>query len=379
MTLEMGYWTGTTINWAQPVLSSSFGDPHYSQSIAECGVSGVSTSQLSFEVLNTAVPYPDHTAAPVRLDGGKIFWVNNRNVGRYTTTFTCLDSVALLDVPVDCTLGRYTGHDSEGNYYISAAGIVEQVRKAGRGLSLSGLESPTDYGFPLNIIQGKTLIQLLTEASEMMGGFYAVNNVNQLVFVYANNASTLPGHQVSQHSYVERGGTFQYEHALFVGMPDYAHGTDPGTASFAPLPDTMYPYATDVTNYTTLEVNGTFAPYAKPAANFSFVGSTTFQEWRVENAVIYNIPVLGDNYSFLQDSYATGYRLTDCEVRWVGNTMIASLGGGIPSTGELARRSRRQMEIDNKIEEGKAYGNTLLTRYQGTIFKAVEGTQNADS
>ena len=379
MTLSMGIWDGTQVSgWANV---STFGNVRYSQGISECGVSGVATAQLSFDIPTSMVPYPYDAGTAVRFSGtgDKVFWVNQRNVGRFVTSFTCLDSVALLDTPIDCTLGRYTGQDDKRNYYLSGTGVVTQVSKAGRGLSLTGLELPTSYGFPMETVQGKTLMQLLTETSEMMGGFYATDYQGNLKFCYANGSNSPPTHQIAQHSFVDTGGTFRYEHALFAGMPDFEHGTGAGTPNFAPLPDTMYPYATDVTSYTTLEVGGALAKYANKAVNFSFIGHTDFREWHVDNAIVSALPVLGDKYSFAQDGYTGAYRLTDCEVRWVGEVMIASMGGGIPSTGELARRSRRQMEIDNKIEEGKAYGNTLLTRYQGTIFKAVEGTQNADS
>ena len=77
--------------------------------------------------------------------------------------------------------------------------------------------------------------------------------------------------------------------------------------------------------------------------------------------IIGNIPVLGDYADF-----QTGeeLRITDISVRFIGNTMLASLGGGIPTSGEIGRRSRRQQELDNKMTLGSTYGPWRPNDYQ---------------
>jgi hypothetical protein len=126
-------------------------------------------------------------------------------------------------------------------------------------------------------------------------------------------------------------------------------------------------------------VNGALAQYADTDDFDGLVPSSgvgtgrIFTQWNVENALISTIPELGSYFGFRQfynpstGTYSQLMRMTDCEIRWVGDSMIASLAGGIPQTGELARRSRRQMETDSKLEEGKTYGPFIFTRYQGTI------------
>lgn len=379
MTINIGsYNEGATpsINWGQDI--TIFGNVRYSHGIADCGTSGVATAQISFEIPNTAVPSPVQTGAPVKISSsGKIFWVNQRSVGLCTTSFTCLDSVALLDVTLDVSDGHYYQDLTTKEKYIEASEIVAQVGTAGRALTLTSLYDPTGHGFPITAVEGKTLIQILTEASEMMCGFFATDNSNNLNFYSASAAPPSVGTAVTYHSYVDIGGTFAYKNVLLVGKTDPIHGTGTGI-DFVPAPDTLYPYTTNPLNYTLLEVNGALAQYAiinnsGIPRDFDGLINKVFTQWNVENALISTIPELSSYFGFRQfynpstGEYSQLMRMTDCEIRWVGDQMIASLGGGIPQTGELARRSRRQMETDSKLEEGKTYGPFMFTRYQGNI------------
>ena len=90
--------------------------------------------------------------------------------------------------------------------------------------------------------------------------------------------------------------------------------------------------------------------------------------------ILTGIPALGDYADF-----QTGeeLRITDISIRFIGNTMLASLGGGIPTSGEIGRRSRRQQELDSKLTIGTANANMIVTKYQGVIYTEQAPTQSS--
>lgn len=360
MTIE---WSINGTSWAS---IPTFGNVSYSQGIDGCGVSGVSTSSLSFTTPNeyfssvTPAAYIRCSAIP-----NCVFHVNQRDKTRHLTSVSCVDKAALMDIPIDLTDAR--GSDSAGNIYMTSADIKRALTANCKGLDADVLWTPTQYGFPVADLEGVTYRELLNMISENCGGFYAINYVNNtLSFVSAAGAVPLSGTQIAQHSYVNHKGSFTYKYVILEGLLDYQHGKGTGE-DFQPLGYTVYPYTPAVDDYATLTVSNAFTSKAS-TAYFSWVNTKEFKEWECSNAVLSVVPHIGDYVCFAQHNYQTMFRVTQLNARWVGNTILASLSGGVPSNGETGRRSLRQLEIDNKLGLGTAYGPTLVTRYQGIIF-----------
>lgn len=352
-----------------------YSNVRYSQGIDGCGVQGISTSTLSFVcpayiVAQGGIP----TAAAIKFSGlGKTFYINQRSCDRYTAEVSCVDRAAFLDTPINTA--DATGADPAGNRYMTANDLIAAIAEDCKGLSVTIPISGTTYGFPVDELEGKTYRELLENITEVASGVYYVTQADTLVFTPTTTNAIAPQSttglmRLTYHSYVLNKGSFSYAHVMLDGRTDYQHTQGTG-ADAKPLPYTKIPYTDGTSSYDLLTVNNWLTQYAAPT-NFQWINSNTFTEWECANAVAAGLPNVCDWVAFAQHNYATPYRVTSISARWVGSTIILSLAGSIPSTGETGRRSVWQMESDSKVTASKPYGNTLITPYQGIIFLEEE-------
>lgn len=355
-----------TITVDGTALTTAF-NVSYQAAIAELGQSGISISQLSFDTVGSVGA---GTAAAVSCDmiPGITFYINNRTKNGHITHVECLDAAAFLDQEIQLTQQDIT-RDADGNQYVGATVIQSKIAEHCKYLTASIPWTPTSYGFPLDYVKGKTFQQILTEISEVCAGFYTVVSGNILTLRYLNEMDAVnerPHHTITYHSAVNVNGDFRYD-CIAVETP-YEVG---------------YIGANLATDFNTLTISNGLSEYVFPlydatkpeGSHYTHVDTTTvpdeldhivglghsFDGWTCDSVIIGNIPVLGDYADF-----QTGeeLRITDISVRFIGNTLLASLGGGIPTSGEIGRRSRRQIELDNKMTLGSTYGPWRPNDYQ---------------
>ena len=366
-----------TITVDGTALTTAF-NVSYQAAIAEVGQSGISISQLSFDTVGSVGA---GTAAAVTCDmiPGITFYINNRTKNGHITHVECLDAAAFLDQEIQLTQQDIT-QDADGNQYVGATVIQSKIAEHCKYLTASIPWTPTGYGFPLDYVKGKTIQQILTEISEVCAGFYTVVSGNILTLRYLNEMDAVnerPHHTITYHSAVNVNGDFRYD-CIAVETP-YEVG---------------YIGANLATDFNTLTISNGLSEYVFPlydatkpdGSHYTHVDTTivpdeldhivglghSFDGWTCDSVIIGNIPVLGDYADF-----QTGeeLRITDISVRFIGNTMLASLGGGIPTSGEIGRRSRRQQEIDDKVTLNKAYGCVRYNDYQLDLFEQAPAQQ----
>lgn len=347
----------------------------YSKGISEVGSSGVSVSQLSFDT--TANLTGVATAAEVTCSSMFCkFYINTRTRQGSITHVEALDAAAFLDqVPVyeNADISR----DLDGNKYIGAGVISSKCASMCKGLSPSVPWAPTSYGFPLELVEGKSFLQILTELSEVMCGFYTIDSIgNYLTFKYMNNLQGgVITYSVRNHSAVNVSGTFQYNTIRVVtGFEDavigYTEVSDFNVLTIDnSLSEYVFPMVTETeTDPTTGKSIKKTVPNTHTIPEYMRgVTGVTFTGWSCNNAVLPDVPALGDTLAFAGGG---SYRVTDMQIRFIGNTLLASVSGGIPTGGEIARRSRSQIKQSAAIDSDTQNGNVLHAKYQGDIYLA---------
>lgn len=337
----------------------------YQKAITELGQGGISISSLSFDVI---APFYASTAAAVVCDAvtGITFYVNNRTKNGHAYHVECLDAAAFLDQEIELTDSDISKQGHEG-YFVTAAVIQSKISAKCKGLTAAIPWVPTLYGFPLDYVKGKTFQQILTDISEVCAGFYTIS-ANGLDFRYLNESDATPSrphHTITYHSAVNVNGSFEYTAIDVVSSYETAVIGTPQAADFNTLTisNALSDYVFPV--YDAID-HDTGAHYAHvdtsiTPTELSGIVQRTFDGWTCDSVILTGIPALGDYADF-----QTGeeLRITDISIRFIGNTMLASLGGSIPSSGEIGRRSRRQIEIDNKMTLGSTYGPWRPNDYQ---------------
>lgn len=340
----------------------------YQKAIAELGQGGISISSLSFDVI---APFYASTAAVVVCDAvtGITFYVNNRTKNGHAYHVECLDAAAFLDQEIELTDSDISKQGHNG-YFVTAAVIQSKISAKCKGLTAAIPWVPTQYGFPLDYVKEKTFQQILTDISEVCAGFYTIS-ANGLDFRYLNESDATPSrphHSITYHSAVNVNGSFEYTAIDVVSSYETAVIGTPQAADFNTLTisnalsDYLFPvYDATRTNPDTGTVEHyTHVDTSITPAELGGIVQRTFDGWTCDSVILTGIPALGDYADF-----QTGEELhiTDISIRFIGNTMLASLGGGIPSSGEIGRRSRRQQELDDKLTIGQVCGNVATNRY----------------
>lgn len=365
-----------TITVGSTTLSTVWNVTHQ-KAISELGQSGISVSSLSFD---TPAPFSADTAAAVTCDmiPGITFYINSRSKSSGIVHVECLDGAALLDKVIQLT-NADINVVTEGTppnvktigKFVTAATIAAKIATYCKGLTASVPWSPTQYGFPLDYVQGKTYQQILTDISEVCAGFYTVITGNILTFKYLNEMDTIggrPHHTIVHHSAVNISGSFEYQAIDVVSSYETSTIGSPGAADFNTLTisnalsDYVFPtydaYSAEKGHYTHVDTSVT------PDELKSIVGSD-FDGWSCDNAVTGSVYPLGDYADF-----QTGeeLRITEMSIRFIGNTILASLSGGIPTSGEIGRRSRREMDMDSKLTIGQTLCNITFTNTYGQSY-----------
>ena len=357
-------------------------NPQYQKSISELGQSGISVSTLSFD---TIAPFIADTADTVVCDlvSGITFYVNQRTKSGKVVHVEALDAAAFLDQEIQLE-NQDINHvvDQTGKVigdFVSAATIADKIRTNCKGMIASVPWTPTQYGFPFDYVQGKTFQQILTDISEVCAGFYTMISGDILTLKYLNEMDEVSGrahHSITYHSAVNVNGDFHYDSIAVQSSYETAYigsnlATDYNTLTINnPLSDYVFPVYDAVkpgTDEHYAHVDTTVTP-----DELAHIVSETYQGWTCDNVVIGSLYPLGDYCDF-----ATGeeLRITDMSVRFIGGVMLASLGGGIPTSGEISRRPRRQIELDNKLTLGETVKNLSIAPYSG--FSYYEQAQSS--
>lgn len=364
-----------TITVGGQTLTNFFNVGHQ-KAITEMGQSGISVSSLSFDVID---PFSAAAAAVVTCDAlaGINYYVNTRSKSGHSVHVECLDAAAFLDQEIKLSNADINHVQGVGDF-VTAATIASKISADCKGLTASVPWTPTTYGFPLDYVKGATYQQILTDISEVCAGFYTVTTGNVLTFKYLNKMDTVSGrphHTITYHSAVNVNGSFEYQ-AIDV-VSSYETSTIGSTAAAA---------------YNTLTISNSLSDYVFPTydatnpdgSHYTHVDTTTTPDeldgivgishdgWSCDNAVISSVYPLGDYADF---QLGEELMITEMSVRFIGNTILASLAGSIPTSGEISRRSRRQIEMDSKVTMGKTYGPITYNPYGQTYSEQKPSSQ----
>ena len=348
-----------TTNGGQTWTNVVCGDVHYSHAISGIGSSGIATRSLSFRTPHFAYPTGQITLntgsmttwIELSVLSGIKFFVDTRSLSNGIYTVNCVDSTALLDTPIDTASWEATPPPT-GERHVTPAEINDKLSDVTGGMEAALPLMPTQEGVPLNLLKGKTFQQLLTDLSAAAFGFYKASTSG---FEFVSCKPTSGAHiTTSEYAYIDDCGTFTHNGIFVEADEEY-----------------VYREGIPINTYT-LTVGGTFANYVD-TSYFSGIEGFTYQEWRCANAKVPVIPEIGQNVGFIENpatpSVHTDKRVTSVNVRWVGQTMVASLAGTIPENGELNRQSRYLSDVEEKVEQSKTYGgNMMITPYQGIIY-----------
>lgn len=344
----------------------------FSKSVADVGQSGISVSELTFDTAAANFSAPSGGRITCDEIPGNDFYVDSRTRNGSVMSVSCLDGAALLDREID--LAEPLNRDSKGNKYLTSTALIDRCR-ADCGVAVAVPWNPTAYGFPVAVCEGKSYQALLTEISEAQCGFYSMMN-GTLTLRYLNEQGGVTTRSCSDHSYVNISGEFEYQAIDVINSYGTSTVGSPTAATYNTLTisdslcDYIFPtydaYNPEKGTYTYVDTS------TVPAALDNIIGKS-FTGWQCDNAVLTSIPDIGDYIAFAQESGAGTQRVTSVSVRFLGSTKLMSLSGGLPSGGELCRRSRRQAEIDSKVPYGKPNGNVLNTPHQGNIYLEESG------
>lgn len=373
-----------TITIGSTTLATVWNVTHQ-KAISELGQSGISVSSLSFDTL---APFYADTAAAVTCDmiPGITFYINSRSKSGGIVHVECLDGAALLDKVIQLT-NADINIVTEGTppnvktigKFVSAATIAAKIATYCKGLTASVPWSPTQYGFPLDYVQGKTYQQILTDISEVCAGFYTVITGNILTLKYLNEMDAVSGrpvHEIVHHSAVNVSGSFEYQAIDVVSSYETSTIGSTGAADFNTLTisnslsDYVFP------TYDAVKPDGSHYTHVDTSVTpdeLTGIVQRSFDGWSCDNAVIGSVYPLADYAEF-----QTGeeLRITEMSIRFIGNTILASLSGGIPSSGEIGRRSRREMEMDRKLTIGQTLCNITFSNTYGQSWSEQKPSQS---
>ena len=374
MSSPIQYYNGSGWTDVTPVgnISVAYG-------ISGIGTSGVSTRSLHFDAGAEWISLSERCA--IAAPDGHVYYINNRSGGINSASFDCVDGCALLDQAIDLSNAAPSGQVVPGadnrykmdNSYLGADVIVSQIY-TGCGISVISLTAPEAYGFKRATIEGMTYMELLTNLSEIHCGFYTMTSSNTLgfiplketgqrsVWVYGRDEQH-GGRDLIDHSHVIITGQYTLSNVLIQGRKDTEHNTS----------YTLYPYTIfSVSTYNMLEINNCFSEFADPS---EFPIGTTYVGWKCDN-VLTIPPPLGQWVKFQENGrFSQELRVTDVSARYIGGQWLTSMSGGLPSGGEIQRRSRRQMETDKKITANQTGFEHVFTPYQD-YYKEKEDEQS---
>lgn len=324
------------------------------------GLSGICTSQITFSVPQTVfTELTDTRAAPVifsvhdsKSDKSIVsptFYVNSRTCKNGVITFTCLDRMAFADAV------SFTAEDfSDDAEYIRAAEIIKLCADK---LKLSEDKSGAHGGMwtfdiPIENVIGKTVSQLLTEVSAVIGGYFYISNDNGLRFNAFGTWS--PSYiSVNDNTAVDVQlpcNITGYELTDSSGNR-YMYGDDSGMVAAASAPYASQDIADAVGAYIT-----TPDKYTAAVCDMCILGA---------------LPELGGKISF-----GGGYNIIahNIDITISGEGIYGSISAPEYSEGEIAAyMGRITRQLEQTVKVGDIIGNNMLiTRYQGIQFVAKE-------
>lgn len=358
---------------------SKFGNVNVRRSADGIGTSGLSISQLSFDV-------PEELYAPraaktvvTGVNGLPTYYIDSRSKSKGIVSVTCLDRLAFADVdfPIDkcliLSLVKYPSKDKfpktgiAGKAYLDTA-ANKYYKWNGKGYDEM---AEADYKPALSISEVTELIvntvglarltgippwlteipraklqctcsEILSFIAETCCGFFYMTDGNVCTFVpYGSYSASMA---VKEHT------------ALDIGIEYAANGilcTDGNGVQYS-QGDVGY-------SYDTLQINSDLITQAGCEEIWGRASGKTLTQFKCDKAVVPSIPYPAELIMFAQGYEFIAHSI-NCKLSACG--IIASLSGNAPSDGEIGSRHRLTR---NKVELGKKSGSIMHTKYQGDI------------
>lgn len=324
------------------------------------GLSGICTSQITFSVPQTVfTELADTRAAPVifsvhdsETDTNIVsptFYVNSRTCKNGVITFTCLDRMAFAD-----SVSFATEDFAENIEYVQASEIIGLCAQK---LKLDENRSEVHGGawtfnIPVENIIGKTVSQLLTEVSEVIGGYFYISNDNGLCFnaygtwvpsfISVNDNTAVDVHlpcNITGYELLDSSGN------------RYMYGDDSGMIATASAPYAVQEIADAVGQYIT--------------ATDRYTAATC------DMCLLDRLPELGSKISFGGGHSVIAHNI---DITISGEGIYGSISAPEYSEGEIAAyMGRITRRLEQAVKVGDIIGNNMLiTRYQGIQFVPQE-------
>lgn len=323
------------------------------QQVNGYGVSGVITSELSFELL-TSDYIGAGANAEVTLTSDNIslmlptFYINSRKKSKGIISFSCLDNMMKTDQPLNA---NYIPNNT-----ISVGNLLSDIALQCGFTSAGGVPYSHIRSLTRQELTSKSCRQVLETLSTAMCGYFYVAYPNILNFnqwgEIASNRTPINYAPISVGE--EKGPILR----LIMTGNDTVYDKGGTTA--------------DVFN--TLKIDTEFATEDLAQEIYDRIANYTYTSWQCEKMMFDFLPELDskiklvDNTTLTVNSIATSFTSTGIYCSCGRNEVTEN---EFDYTGELSRK------ISEKISDGEKLGNqSMVTRYQGVVHLGEKHEEN---
>lgn len=333
-----------------PVISvldsplKKYGDITVSRACDGVGMSGLTTSQLSFTVPGELTA---PRAAKVTLTGvGNLptYYIASRSTSQGVTSVTCYDRMAFAD-----TAFPYS------DFSANSVPIAEILQKISTVCEVNGCVGIPSWITKMSKakLQG-TCSDIMSAIAAAACGFWRVSYDNKYEFVPFGSFTAAM--TVKQHTALDVGCEYRVQ-----GV----QGTDSKGIVFTRGSSSLHSYDGIIIDSDLITAEGVSEIWGR-AENAEMTAVNC------EKAIVNSIPEINTLVTFGQGgSYVTNN--ISCSISAGG--IVATLTGNAPSGDEIGTRGCISKKLSQAVLLGKQMGNQVVTAYQGTLYKS-EGKYN---
>lgn len=328
-----------------PVISvldsplKKYGDITVSRACDGVGMSGLTTSQLSFTVPGELTA---PRAAKVTLTGvGNLptYYIASRSASRGVTSVACYDRMAFAD-----TAFPYS------DFLSDTVPIAEILQKISAVCGVNGC-----VGVPSWIAKmDKTKLQgscsdIMSAIATAACGFWRVSADNKYEFVpFGSYTATMT---VKQHTALDVGCGYSVQ-----GV----QGTDSKGVVFTSGSSSLHSYDGIIIDSDLITNDGVSEIWGRAK-------NAEMNAVSCEKAVVNDIPEINTLVTFGQGG---SYIINNISCSISAGGIVAALAGNAPSGDEIGTRGCISKKLSQAVMLGKQTGSQIVTAYQGTMYKS---------
>lgn len=319
------------------------------------GLSGTVSMQLNFKIkedVYNSLYVPKKAEVKFDLNGKLLqFFVNRRSKSGIFVSFSCLDRMALTDVPI--VVDDLPFDDNDTTDYVT---IIQRI------CSICGFSGWLYYGgekallgtlprIKKSDVYGKTCRAVLEEISKACCGIWITNESNELCFVTYGSPFIEEECIVKNHAKIETGLTVQkYDGVIMVNG------------------DEIYTSGSVSEGGNVLTINTLYASQDMADGVMNILRNVEYQPFTCSKAEIGSVVHVGSTVRFK----SAVLLCNSVTIRPRAYGVYAELGCNSVEENEIAYNGELTRALNNCIKGDADYNGCMFTRYQGLIFTAEE-------